>query len=253
MFHLRTLNIELLLSCIQHTFYFQTRLARNMFGFVTVCVLILLARMNAAYEDSYVLTDDETNAFYNEPRNPFDELSKKSPRAVFEANKRRGNSRENFMRFGRSDPELVNDYDFEYDEYEGARPTRAGINNNDRFIRFGRNKSSFLRFGRNPHKNSNFLRFGRNSDALNRRKRETDSEEEKRGGSSNFVRFGRGNGDNFMRFGRRDEKTPTMASGDSFRQSLNAEILDELIRQRLLRLRSATKAKQRNSGRLFQL
>lgn len=224
-----------------------------MVGFLGICVILLLARINAAYEDSYLLTEDETNAFYNKPRSLFEELPRKSPRASSEA-KRRGNSGENFMRFGRSGSEFVNDYDFEYDDYESARPTRAGINNNDRFIRFGRDKSSFLRFGRNPHKSTNFLRFGRDSENLNnRRKREIGFEEEKRGGSSNFVRFGRGHGDNFMRFGRRDEVTPTIASGDSFRQSLNSEILNQLERQRLWRLLAAINAKQGNSERLFQL
>lgn len=233
-------------------FSFQTGLTHNMIGFLAICVILLLARTNNAYEDSYIPTDDETNAFYNEPRNLFQEVPRKYPRTAAEA-KRRGNSGENFMRFGRSGLDFINDYDLEYDDYEEARPTRSGINNNDRFIRFGRNKSSFLRFGRNPHKNSNFLRFGRDSENLNRRKRDTGSEEEKRAGSSNFVRFGRGNGDNFMRFGRRDEVTPTIASGDSFRQSLNSEILNQLERQRLLRLLAAINAKQGSSERLFQL
>lgn len=224
-----------------------------MVGFVAICVILLSARINAAYEDSFLLTDDDTNAFYNEPKTLFQGLPGKSSRTSSES-KRRGNSGENFMRFGRSGSEFVNDYDFEYDDYESARPTRSGINNNDRFIRFGRDKSSFLRFGRNPHRSSNFLRFGRDPENLNnRRKRETGSEEEKRGGSSNFVRFGRGNGDNFMRFGRRDEVTPTIASGDSFRQSLNSEILNQLERQRLWRLLAAINAKQRNSEKLFQL
>lgn len=222
-----------------------------MIGFVAICVILLLARINAAYEDSYMLTDDDTSAFY-EPKNPFQGLSRKSARTASET-KRRGTAGENFMRFGRSGSEFGNDYDFLYDEYEDARPTRSGINNNDRFIRFGRDKSSFLRFGRNAARNSNFLRFGRDSDSLNRRKREINSEEEKRGGSSNFVRFGRGNGDNFMRFGRRDEIAPTIASGDSFRQSLNSEILNQLERQRLLRLLAAINKKQESSERLIQL
>lgn len=226
------------------TSFFACR-PHNMINFAAVCVILLLAGINAAYEDPYVLTDDDANLFYT-----FQELPRKSPRATSTEAKRRGTSGENFMRFGRSGSEFLDDYDFEYGDFEGARPTRSGINNNDRFIRFGRDKSSFLRFGRNPQRNSNFLRFGRDSESFNRRKREVDLQEEKRGRSSNFVRFGRGNGDNFMRFGRRDQITPTIPSGDSFRQS---EILNQLERQRLLRLLAAINTKQGSPERLVQL
>lgn len=199
-----------------------------MINFAAISVVLLLARINAAYEDHYTLTEDDGNLFYNEPKT-YQQFPKK---LASSETKRRGTSGENFMRFGRSSSETLDDYDdFEYEEY--ARPTRSGINNNDRFIRFGRDKSSFLRFGRIPQRTSNFLRFGRDSDGLSRRKRDA---AEKRERGSNFIRFGRGNGDNFMRFGRRDEVTPTLASGNSFRQS---EILNQLEREHLLRLLAA--------------
>ncbi|XP_054737050.1 FMRFamide neuropeptides [Anastrepha obliqua] len=156
--------------------------------------------------------------------------------------RRRKSLDENFMRFGRDSPDFMrfgrkpsdfmrfgkrtleqvpkvnsldNEYIYDNDadtsrrierSQEAIRDSRGdnfmrfGRNSND-FLRFGRASEDFMRFGRNP---SDFMRLGRGgSDDFMRFGR---TQKERRGSDKDFMRFGRP--DNFLRFGR-SYNTPT--------------------------------------------
>ncbi|CAH0561018.1 unnamed protein product [Brassicogethes aeneus] len=145
-------------------------------------------------EDAYYPMDTPDSYVYNEDSLDNDVLHPLQRR----------NSNNNFLRFGRGENRL----DQEYEDYDDlARPTRSGKEDkNELFLRFGRNKQNFLRFGRDPsNSNTNnypriprdrFLRYGRSTEEEKKRsKRDTsgagEPEEYKRAGTGNFIRFGR--------------------------------------------------------------